>query len=136
MRKIPLLLCSAIVVSMLSACQMFPAEEELPAAPLIRSYETTEYKQALVIRGDLEKTVNELCGYSADTLQLLQSREGELKRIDWVWTCAGEGGDQVGRAMVLDDGSYHYCLTAMADADVVGTLEDQWNRVFTSFAIS
>ena len=63
MRKIPLLLCSAIVVSMLSACQMFPAEEELPAAPLIRSYETVEYKQSAVIRGDLTKTEKVTCKY-------------------------------------------------------------------------
>lgn len=86
--------------------------------------------------GDLEKTVQELCGYSSDELQLLQTGDGELKRTDWVWTCVGEGGDQVGRALVLDDGNYHYCLTAMADADVVGNLEGQWNRVFTSFALN
>ena len=85
--------------------------------------------------GDLEKTIQNLCGYSSDGLQLMQTEDGGLKRTDWVWTCAGEGGDQVGRAMVLDDGSYHYCLTAMADAEIVGTLEDQWNRVFTSVTL-
>lgn len=86
--------------------------------------------------GDLDETVRNLCGFSADALQILQTRDGELKRSDWVWTCAGEGGDQVGRAVVLDDGGYHYCLTAMADAELVGTLEEQWNRIFTSFALS
>ena len=86
--------------------------------------------------GDLEKTGREVCGYSSDALQLMQTRDGELRRIDWVWTCAGEGGDQIGRAMVLDDGSYHYCLTAMADADTVGSLEERWDRVFSSFSLS
>lgn len=85
--------------------------------------------------GDLEKTIQSLCGYSSNGLQLMQTEDGGLKRTDWVWTCAGEGGDQVGRAMVLDDGSYHYCLTAMAAAEIVGTLEDQWNRVFTSVTL-
>lgn len=86
--------------------------------------------------GDLNKTVKELCGYSLDGLQLMQTQNGDLKRADWVWTCAGEGGDQVGRALVLDDGSYHYCLTAMADAAEAGAMEDQWNRIFTSFALT
>lgn len=86
--------------------------------------------------GDMEKTVKELCGYGIDAVQLLQTREGELKRSDWVWTCIGEGGDQVGRALVLDDGNYHYCLTAMAEAAEAGELEEEWNRVFTSFALS
>lgn len=85
--------------------------------------------------GDLNRTVQSLCGYCADDLQLMQTRDGALKRTDWIWTCAGEGGDQIGRAMVLDDGSYHYCLTAMAQADAAGSLEEPWNRVFSSFTL-
>ena len=64
MRKVSLLLCSAAAVSLLfSACQMFPAEEELPSAPVIRSYEAAEYKVATVVRGDLAKTVRVSCEY-------------------------------------------------------------------------
>lgn len=97
MRKIPLLLCSAIVVSMLSACQMFPAEEELPAAPLIRSYETVEYKQAAVIRGDLVKTVKVNCSYVPAKLANLGFVLGG-ERIDRIYV---EDGDQVKAGDVL-----------------------------------
>jgi len=64
MRKKSLLLCSAAVASLLlTACQMFPAEEELPAAPVIRSYEAVEYTYATVVRGDLIKSQKISCEY-------------------------------------------------------------------------
>lgn len=86
--------------------------------------------------GDLNKTVEELCGFSPDDLQILETRSGECKRSDWVWTCAGEGGDQIGRGLILDDGSYHYCLTAMADASQIASLGAQWDQIFASFSLA
>lgn len=48
---------------MLSGCQILPAEETFPAAPVIRTYEAEEYKLANVVRGDLSTTKTISCSY-------------------------------------------------------------------------
>lgn len=85
--------------------------------------------------GDMERTAKELCGYGTDGLNIMETIVGENRRRDWVWTSAGEGGDSIGRAMVLDDGHFHYCVTVMADAEAVGSLEAEWNALFSSVRI-
>lgn len=86
--------------------------------------------------GDMERTARELCGFKTDSLRVMETVSGEYKRRDWVWTAAGEGGDHIGRAAVLDDGHYHYCVTVMADAGAAGDLEPEWNALFGSLHLS
>jgi hypothetical protein len=47
----------------------------------------------------------------------------------------GESGQLVCRAAVLDDGNYHYCLTAVAPAANAGELSEQWNALFASLRL-
>lgn len=86
--------------------------------------------------GDWHRTVENLCGYSPDQLTMLQTRDGAWKRQEWIWVSMGEEGEQLGRGAVLDDGSYHYCLTVMADASDAASLEAEWDAVFASFDIA
>lgn len=86
--------------------------------------------------GDLQKTIRSISGYSADELTVMQTVEGDLTRIEFVWTTAGESGDQVGRAAVVDDGYYHYVLTAMIDADYARQYREIWNGMFETFTVS
>ena len=86
--------------------------------------------------GDLRKTILEISGYSPDELTVMQTEDGAFTRSDFVWTTAGEFGDQVGRAAILDDGSYHYVLTAMIDADSASQYREIWNGMFETFAVS
>lgn len=85
--------------------------------------------------GDLNRTVKALCGYGPQELTLMQIRDGTWSRQEWIWVSAGEGGEQLGRGAILDDGSYHYCLTVMADASEAAALEAEWAGVFESFDI-
>lgn len=85
--------------------------------------------------GDLTATVRSLCGFTPDQLTVLESRCADHDRMDWVWTAAGEGGDVVCRAAVLDDGDFHYTLCVMADADEAGELTQTWNALFRSFCL-
>ena len=87
------------------------------------------------VSGDLDRTVRALCGYGAKQLTVLETKLGGVKRYDWTWTSAGEQGAQVGRAAVLDDGNYHYCVTAMADEADGGTLDAQWDTLFASLGL-
>ena len=86
-------------------------------------------------RGDLNQTCVELCGFKRAHLNILETAGNYQKRYDWVWSAAGEGGDVLGRAAVIDDGKYHYCVTLQTDAAMAGDLEEAWSGVLDSFQV-
>ena len=86
--------------------------------------------------GDLEATIREITGYSRENLTVLETRDGDLKRYDLVWSCLGEQGQQVARGCILDDGNYHYVLTVLADAERAGEFESVWNELFSGYSLS
>lgn len=47
------------------SCGILPEEEELPAAPVIRTYEAEEYQQVTVMRGDMLLTKKVKCTYAS-----------------------------------------------------------------------
>ena len=85
--------------------------------------------------GDLDRTARAVCGFDRERLTVMETGLGGLKRYDWTWTSAGEGGAQVGRAAVLDDGDHHYCMTVMADEAGSGDLDTRWDALFASMAL-
>lgn len=85
--------------------------------------------------GDLDKTLQSATGYGKDRLQIMQTRTDNAKRYLCAWTAAGEGQTQVGRTCVLDDGTYHYVLTVMADENRAGELTRTWQSLMESFRI-
>ncbi len=82
--------------------------------------------------GDLTQTVHALTGFAPDALTMLQTSVADVHRYECVWTTAGENGDAVGRAVVLDDGQYHYCVTVMCPADTAGELTEELQTVLSS----
>ena len=85
--------------------------------------------------GDLEETLEAVTGFTKEALQLLQTQMGETDRYECVWTAAGDGGNIVCRAAILDDGNYHYVLTAMAEEASAGTVQSAWQTIFRSFRL-
>ena len=55
----------AVLPLLLSACQWMPVEEQLPAPPVLQSYEKPEYTQIAVQRGDIIRTERITCIYKA-----------------------------------------------------------------------
>ena len=86
--------------------------------------------------GDLEETVRTLSGFESSDLTVMETQTGAVTRYEFVWTSAGEAGDKVCRAAVLDDGNYHYCLSAQIDADLAGSYQEMWNGMFEYFCVS
>ena len=86
--------------------------------------------------GDLDQTLESLCGYRREDLTVLQTMEGDLDRYDWVFTCIGEEGTLVGRGAILNDGNYHYCATVMAQEAASGSLSSAWDAVFKSMKLA
>ena len=88
-----------------------------------------------VASGDLSKTFRLVTGYEKDRLEILQTQKDGRKRYECVFVSTGEGETLVGRACVLDDGNYHYVITAMAGESVSGELVDEWNNLFASIRL-
>ena len=85
--------------------------------------------------GDLDATLRTVSGYGRKDLTVVESRQGDYKRYDLVWACAGEEGERIGRGAVLDDGSYHYVLCVLSDADRVQEYEEVWSALFSSYSL-
>ncbi len=85
--------------------------------------------------GDLNRTIQTLTGYAKDALTVMETSVSEIDRYECVWTSAGEAGDQIGRAVILDDGSYHYCMSVMAAAQEAGSLQDTWEELLRTFRL-
>ena len=86
--------------------------------------------------GDLDGTVRSVSGCGREELTVLETAAGEYRRLDFVWTVNSDEGEQVCRAAILDDGSYHYVLSAMTDADTAREYGEMWNGMFESFTLS
>ena len=85
--------------------------------------------------GDLDATVRTLCGFGLGDVNVLETEADGLTRYDFVWSSAGELGDQVGRAAILSDGVYHYCVTAMAPEGKAKEYQEIWNGMFETVTI-
>ena len=86
--------------------------------------------------GDLDATLRSLSGFSKDQLTVMTTEKHGIRRYECVWSAAGEGGDQVARAVILDDGNYHYAVTVMADFSSAGDLADTWKEILDSIKFS
>lgn len=82
--------------------------------------------------GDLDATLRSVTGYSRENLQLYTLHRNGITRYECVWVSAGEGGEQMCRGMILDDGSYHYAISVFAPAEQAGALAQTWQQILDS----
>lgn len=85
--------------------------------------------------GDLNATIQTVSGYEEDALTVMETNLDGVSRYEFVWASAGENGDRIGRGVVLDDGSYHYVMTVLRDAETTESTQIVWNDVFASFTL-
>ena len=84
--------------------------------------------------GDLNGMIQTISGYPKESLTVIETQNQNVTRYDFVWASAGEKGERLGRAVVLDDGNYHYCMSVLRDADAQES-QIVWNEVFQSFSL-
>lgn len=85
--------------------------------------------------GNLSGTLEAVTGFGVEKLTVIETAAAELSRYECVWAAAGEGGDQVGRTVVLDDGLYHYCITFTASAEDAPALQLTWQKILETLNI-
>lgn len=83
--------------------------------------------------GDLDGTVRNVTGYSREDLTVIETGAGPYMRYDIAWSCAGEGEDQICRAVILDDGVYHYAVSCMGNQSDYKKVAAKWEEIFDSF---
>ena len=86
--------------------------------------------------GNLEETLRQVTGYSMDRLTLLETEKEGLRLYRCVWTAAGEGGDQIAQTAIIDDGNFHYAVTAMAHSEKAAALSAIWQEIFQSVRLT
>ena len=109
-------------------------------APVLESesrqiYMSEDYEISIetLSSGDLDATIQRLSGYDRDGLTVMQTRNGDVSRYEFVWVSTGEQGERLGRAVVLDDGAFHYCISVLRDAQEITQIV--WSDVFSSFVL-
>lgn len=85
--------------------------------------------------GDLNETLLSLTGFSREELTLLETKNAEIKRYECVWTSVSAEGERVSRAVILDDGNYHYCVCVCADVSDAGSLQESWQALLGSIVL-
>lgn len=95
-----------------------------------------EIVMEIVESGDLSATIQSISGYEKDKLTIMETFSDGVSRYEFVWASAGEDGDRLGRAVILDDGDYHYCISVLRDASTTKTSQIVWEDVFSSFELT
>ena len=83
--------------------------------------------------GDLSATLEEVTGYPEARLSVVVTDGVEGKHYYCAWTSTGETGDLVCRAVIVDDGNYHYCLTVMAEAEKSAGMQEVWSQILSTY---
>lgn len=103
-----------------------------------RLYLCQDYEIALqtLAGGDVDGTLRTLTGYGREELTVLETLRSDMPCYEFTWACAGEGGDRIGQGILIDDGSYHYCMTVLWDAEKTRSGQTVWSEVFASFDVA
>lgn len=116
-----------------------PGETAMPAmeSEAGRLYVASDYEiwVQTMPGGDLDATVEAMSGFPASELTVITTESHGNTRHEFVWATAGEGGDLLGRGVVLDDGNYHYTMTVLRSAETAAKSPVVWDGVFASFKV-
>ncbi len=116
---------------------------QLPSAQMIQSDAGTLYlcegfevTVQIFPAGDLDGTIEAISGFADGQLTVMATSTADIWRYECAWAAAGEGGDAIARAAVLDDGQYHYCVTVMGPSENAVAMADQWQKILNSASVS
>lgn len=116
-----------------------PGETAMPAmeSDSGRAYISTEYEIYIqtMPAGDISATMEAMSGFESEDLTILSTMQEDAQRYEFVWASAGEGGDYLGRGVILDDGNYHYTMTVLRNAETAQESSVVWDGVFSSFRL-
>lgn len=127
--------------------QMYRVELSLPENAVVQTMEATDGSTLYLCdgysvtvqtmeAGDLDRTLRQVTGFGKDSLTVMETVKDGFDYYECVWCASGENTDQVCRAAILDDGTYHYAVTVMADYELAGDLSATWEHILDSMTLS
>lgn len=98
------------------------------------SWSDCELRVTTVDAGDIQHTLETITGLDYDSLTVMNYRKDDTQYYETVWTTSSEDGIYIGRALVADDGNFHYCLSLTSPEGSNTT--DVYAEICGSFALS
>ena len=95
-----------------------------------------ELRLQTIAAGNMDEVLRTVTGYGEDRLTLMRTKDGDFDRYDCVWCSAGEEGELVGRAAILTDGNYYYCVSALAKSGDAPGLHETWQQIMDTLQLS
>ena len=83
--------------------------------------------------GDIQKTIETVTGMDYEALTVMSYEKNGMTCYQTVWSAAGEEGTLLGRALIADDGNYHYCVSLLSPEEQ--DTRDVYDRLCASFNI-
>ncbi len=99
----------------------------------VYNWDSYEVRMETQPSGDIFSTMQKITGLKADALTIMKQEKEDMTLYQTVWSTVGDEGILCGRAMVADDGNYHYCVSLLNPEDV--NSEDLYARMVGSFQI-
>lgn len=84
--------------------------------------------------GDIRATLTEVTGLDPEKLTVMEYQRDGLQLYQTVWSCTSEEGVRLGRCMVADDGSYHYCISLVSPESE--DIAEEYARICASLDLS
>ena len=84
--------------------------------------------------GDIRATLQLLTGMDPERLTVMEYEREGIQLYQTVWSMTGEEGITLGRCMVADDGSYHYCISLLSPE--TGDTAEEFSRICASLDLS
>ncbi len=85
--------------------------------------------------GDMDRTLRTVTGFGKEQLRYLKTRKDGFACYNCAWSTAGEEGNAVCRAVILDDGNSHHAVTVMADYTDAADLTARWQHILDSVSL-
>lgn len=86
--------------------------------------------------GDIRATMEQITGLGAQALTVMERQANGMACYETAWTTTGENGSLVGRAAVMDDGNYHYCLGLLVPEDQAEGIGEVFSQLLTTVTVT
>lgn len=103
-------------------------------SPQIYTWEGYELRVETMEAGNVDATIQTITGLPAEKLTVMEQKIQDLNLYQTVWSTAGEEGVLLGRAMIADDGNYHYCVSLVSPEEVDSS--QLYAQIVGSFSLS
>ena len=104
-----------------------------PEAGEVYTWEDNTLQVQTLSGGDIRKTLEPITGMDYDSLTVMRYEKQGMTCYQTVWSTTGENGVQLGRALVADDGVYHYCVSFLSPEEK--NTQDIYDSLCASFSV-